>query len=83
MGFVENSWKVQRGIEDRVRGIGHGKYGRVLRMARKPSKEEYIRTCQIVGVGLGIVGILGFAIYLIWLNAPGLLIKGFSGLFGG
>jgi len=63
--IVERSWDLQRKIEEKTRHIGKGKYGRVLRMARKPSGEEYVRISQIVAIGLILLGGQGFLIY--WL----------------
>jgi len=63
--IVERSWDLQRKIEEKTRHIGKGKYGRVLKMARKPSGEEYVRISQIVAIGLILLGGLGFLIY--WL----------------
>ena len=65
MSMLEKSWKVQRKIDHKVSGIGKGKYSRVLKMARKPTKEEYIKIVQITGIGIILVGLLGFVIYLI------------------
>lgn len=63
MGIVERSWEVQEDIEERVRKFGKGKYGRVLKMARKPDEEEFHRTSKIVGAGIIIIGAIGFAIF--------------------
>jgi len=52
--------------------MGKGKYGRVLKMARKPETDEYIKVLQITSLGLILMGGLGFLIYLIWV-AMGLL----------
>jgi protein transport protein SEC61 subunit gamma-like protein len=65
MDIVRKSWKVQRRIEERAKRIGRGKYGQVLRMARKPEPDEYIRTLQLTSIGLLLLGLLGFGIYLI------------------
>ncbi|MCQ5375651.1 MAG: protein translocase SEC61 complex subunit gamma [Methanomassiliicoccales archaeon] len=65
MDIIEKSWEVQKGIEDRVKHIGKGRYGRVIKMARKPSNEEYIRVIEITGIGLILIGGLGFLIYWI------------------
>jgi len=40
MEIVDKAWRVQRKVEDRVKHIGKGRYGRVLKMARKPTTEE-------------------------------------------
>lgn len=73
MDIVEKSWEIQKGIEERVKRVGKGRYGRVLKMARKPTREEYLRTVMITGLGLALIGGLGFAIYLIVRYLPGLL----------
>ena len=70
--IVEESWNVQRRIENRAKNLGKGKYGRVLKMARKPETEEYVKVLQITSLGLFLMGGLGFLIYLIW-HAMGLL----------
>ena len=72
MDIVEKSWEVQGTIEDRVKRIGKGKYGRVIKMARKPTPDEYVKTVMITGIGIILIGGLGFAIYLIWQYLPGL-----------
>jgi protein transport protein SEC61 subunit gamma-like protein len=64
--IVEQSWDIQRRIEGKVKNLGKGKYGRVLKMARKPEKEEYIKVLQITSIGLFLMGGLGFLIYWVW-----------------
>jgi len=66
MDIVEKSWEVQKDIEERVGRIGKGKYGRVIKMARRPTMDEYTKTLTITGIGLMLIGGLGFLIYLIW-----------------
>lgn len=39
---------------------------RIFRVSRKPSKEEYKRMALIIGLGIVIIGIIGFAIQLIF-----------------
>jgi len=73
MDIVDKSWEVQRRIEERVRLLGKGKYGRVLKMARKPTKDEYSKTVMITGLGLFLIGGLGFAIYILVTRLPGWL----------
>ncbi len=70
MDIVEKSWKTQRSIEERFRHIGKGKYGRVLKMARRPSSEEYIKVIEITGIGLVAIGALGFLIMWIMTYLP-------------
>ena len=64
-GLVDKAWAVQHKIEERQQRIGKGKYGRVLKMARKPTNEEYEKTAKIVGLGIALIGALGFVIYII------------------
>jgi protein transport protein SEC61 subunit gamma-like protein len=71
MDIVDKSWEVQKDIEERVGKVGKGKYGRVIKMARKPTNDEYIKTITITGIGLMLIGGLGFLIYLIWSGALG------------
>lgn len=77
MDIVDRAWKFQKRLEERTKRLGRGKYGRVLRMARKPSAEEYSKSVQITGIGLLLLGGLGFLIFLLMTVVPGLL----GGLF--
>ena len=52
----------QEKIESKFRNIGKGKYGRILKMARTPTPEEYRKTITITGIGIIILGGVGFAI---------------------
>ena len=72
MDIVDKSWEVQKDVEERVKRIGKGKYGRVIKMARKPTNDEYIKTIMVTGAGMALIGGLGFLIYLIWTTIPGL-----------
>ena len=62
---MERAWDLQYSIESRQKRIGKGKYGRVLKMARKPTDEEYSKTCKITGLGILLVGGMGFVVYLL------------------
>lgn len=64
-GFVDRAWDVQHRLEQRTKKIGSGRYARVLKMARKPEPEEFRRTSIIVGIGLAIMGLIGFIIFLL------------------
>jgi protein transport protein SEC61 subunit gamma and related proteins len=68
--IVDKSWDVQRRIEERMKRLGKGKYGRVLKMARKPTSDEYSKVVMITGVGIAAIGALGFIIYLIMRYGP-------------
>lgn len=66
MDIIQRSKDMQDKVEARARRFGKGKYGRVLKMARKPTNEEFTKTLQITAVGIILIGALGFLIYLIW-----------------
>ena len=73
MDIVDKSAEAQRKIEERFSRIGKGKYSRIFKMARKPTRDEYSKTLTITGLGIILVGGVGFAIYLIlqvYLNIP-------------
>jgi len=38
-------------------------YKRVLIIARKPDKDEFVRTVKICLIGMGLIGLIGFIIY--------------------
>ena len=63
--FIDKAWDLQNRLEARRNRIGKGKYGRVLKMARKPTNEEYVRTSKITFVGILLIGGLGFLIFLL------------------
>jgi len=77
MEVVDKAWKVQTQIEEKVKHVGKGRYGRVLKMARKPTSEEYMKTNQITALGIILIGGLGFFIY--WMFEFG--VPFFAGLF--
>ena len=40
-------------------------YWRVLRLTKKPTKDDYIFTAKICAVGMLIIGVLGFGLYIV------------------
>lgn len=40
-------------------------YSRVLQIAKKPDKEEFTSTAKICGIGIFVVGAVGFVLYLV------------------
>lgn len=63
-GFVDRAWAVQDRLAKRWDGMGKGRIARVLRMARKPEPEEFRQSSFIVLVGIGVIGAIGFFVYL-------------------
>lgn len=59
------AYDLQDEIDAKTRGLGKGKYGRILKMAHTPSRDEYTKTLYITGLGIIIIGALGFLIW--WL----------------
>ena len=70
MSFINRVWKTQQKLEERFKKIGRGQYGRVLRLARKRTNEEFVKSSWVVGIGIGIIGLIGFIVYYVWLKAP-------------
>ena len=50
-----------------------GEYIRVLKLTRKPSKEEFSVIAKVAGAGILLVGFIGFIIYLLITVLPGML----------
>ncbi len=65
MGVIDKSEEIQREIERKFSRIGKGKYSRIMKMARKPTRDEYAKVLTITGIGIILVGGIGFAIYMI------------------
>lgn len=59
---IDKAWDTQAKIEARVGHLGRGKYGRVLKMARKPTPEEFRKAALITSIGILFLGALGFTI---------------------
>jgi protein transport protein SEC61 subunit gamma-like protein len=69
MAFLDRARRAQDTIDGRLRGIGHGKYGRILRMARKPEVEEYVKVLEVTFLGAVLIGTVGFLIYIFFSQA--------------
>ncbi len=69
MAFLDRARRVQDNFDGRLRNIGHGKYGRILRMARRPTSEEYVKVLEVTWLGAVLIGLTGFAIYIFFSQA--------------
>ncbi len=78
MGKLDIFWRIQERIEERTKYIGRGRYGRVLKMARKPESDEFKKIIGITGLGILLVGGLGFLIFYLFYHLP----RFFSDLLG-
>jgi len=70
MSIESKAEEIQDGFESRTRNLGRGKYGRILKMAHTPTREEYKRTCYIAAIGLALIGAIGFVIMWIMTYLP-------------
>ncbi len=64
MAFLDRARRVQDNFDGRLRTVGHGKYGRILRMARRPTQEEYVKVLEVTALGAVLIGLTGFGIYI-------------------
>ncbi len=65
MSFIKKAWEIQKNIEYKFKRLGKGKYGRVFKMARNPDMDEYTRTSKITAIGIFIIGLIGFIIFIL------------------
>ena len=68
MSFIEKVCQTQHKLEERFKRIGRGQYGRVLRLARKPTSDEFMKSSWVVAIGIGVIGAIGFIVYYVWLK---------------
>lgn len=52
-------------------------YIRILKLAKRPKKEEFFRISKIAGAAMALIGTIGFSIYLLLTVLPTVLPKGF------
>ena len=72
--FEDKVQDVQNQIESGFRRLGRGSWARILRMAKKPTKQEFKQTSIICGIGLAILGFIGFVILILmdnWIPSKG------------
>jgi len=60
----------QENLESKAGNLGKGKYGRILKMARTPTRDEYKKTCYIAAIGMIILGVVGFSIFWLMTYLP-------------
>lgn len=69
MAFLDRARQLQEDVDGRLHSVGHGKYGRILRMARRPTSEEYVKVLEVTWLGAVLIGIIGFAFYIFFTQA--------------
>ena len=55
-------------IESQFRKVSKGSWARILRMARKPTPQEFKQTAIICGIGLFVLGAIGFGMLVLMDN---------------
>ncbi|TQD28211.1 protein translocase SEC61 complex subunit gamma [Methanolobus vulcani] len=45
-------------------------YLRVLKLTKKPSREEFLTIAKVAGLGILVIGFLGFLIYILLVEMP-------------
>ena len=66
--FEDKVQDKQDWIESQFRKVSRGSWARILRMARKPTPQEFKQTVIICGIGLFILGAIGFAMLVLMDN---------------
>jgi protein transport protein SEC61 subunit gamma and related proteins len=81
MAFLDRARRAQETFDGRLRTFGHGRYGRILRMARRPTSEEYVKVLEVTALGAVLIGLTGFALYIFFSEVgPWLWSNFFAGL---
>ncbi len=47
-----------------------GEYTRVLKLARKPNKDEFTMIAKVAGAGILLIGLIGFILFLVLSEMP-------------
>jgi protein transport protein SEC61 subunit gamma-like protein len=68
--LVSRAWDAQDKLEGRLSNIGKGKYGRVVRMARKPTPDEYRKASIVSAAGMILLGAMGFLVFFLMSFIP-------------
>jgi protein transport protein SEC61 subunit gamma-like protein len=63
--FEDRVQSRQDQFETWVRSFGRGSWARIIRMARKPTKMEFRQTIWVCGIGMFVLGFIGFV--MLWL----------------
>jgi protein transport protein SEC61 subunit gamma-like protein len=63
MSITERAEKLQERIESRIKKVGTGEYGRVLKLAHRPSGDEFSKMLQVTALGVLVLGFAGFGIF--------------------
>lgn len=50
-------------------------YIRVLKLTRKPGKDEFTMIAKVAGVGILLIGLVGFIVYMILTELPKYMVR--------
>ena len=64
-GIAQRAQAMQDEIESWFRRRQRGDWARIIKMARKPSKTEFRQTVIVCGIGMFVLGAIGFGV--LWL----------------
>ena len=58
----------QDGIESGIRGLGKGSWARIIKRARTPSSLAFKQTCIVCGIGMFVLGFIGYVMLVLMDN---------------
>lgn len=70
MKVEERAEGIQEKLESKAENLGRGKYGRILKMAHTPNRDEFKKTCYIAALGIVVLGVVGFVIFWLMTYLP-------------
>jgi len=53
-----------------IKSFKLSEYTRILKLARKPTREEFMMIAKVAGAGIVLIGVVGFLIYLVLTEMP-------------
>ncbi|MDI6708747.1 MAG: protein translocase SEC61 complex subunit gamma [Candidatus Thermoplasmatota archaeon] len=68
MSLVKKVYETQIKVDESLKKLGKGKYGRVVKLSRKPTSDEFKKVLLVTGAGILIIGGAGFLVYWLWNN---------------
>ncbi|WP_424357064.1 protein translocase SEC61 complex subunit gamma [Methanocella sp. MCL-LM] len=66
--MAEKATQNQISLENITGGLKQ--YYRIIQLTRKPSNEEFLTIAKVAGAGILLIGVIGFAIYLLMVQVP-------------
>lgn len=63
--YAEDAMHLYEELTKRVK-----EYIRILKLAKRPKREEFFKISKIAGAAMGLIGTIGFTIYLLMTVVP-------------